>query len=84
MQFPDNTTPVYNMVTGQIGLAVEIVPSPYVAEEMAGVMRVKVWAEVPSAGDDKGFGWDWWRVEETAAISAVSDDTLAIEPFIAA
>ena len=77
--FPENTTLVYNTQTQALGLAVCIEASPYPAEEAKGIERVKVWAEVPGAGNEKFYGWDWWLMKDVVSAIALSEETLLIE-----
>ena len=77
----ENIVLVYNTQSQALGLAVAVEPSPYVAEELAGVRRVKVWAEVPSAGNKTFYGWDWWPLTDTVAAAAVSEEVLVVQPL---
>ncbi len=62
MNIPQNTTLVYNTLMETFGFAFVIEPSPYVAEEMMGIERVKVWCEIPGAGEQIDYGWDQKRL----------------------
>lgn len=68
--------PVLNTNTGVLGLAVVIEPSPYPAEEAAGIDRLKVWSEVPGSGG-VFFGWDWWLLSDVAVVTAVDETAFA-------
>lgn len=75
--FSSDAIPVLNTNTGVLGLAVVMEASPYPAEEAAGIERLKVWAEVPGSGGIF-FGWDWWRLEETALVTPVIENSLTV------
>lgn len=59
---------VYNKKYEIIGIAVELVISPYYAEEVAGIKRLKVWSEL--ADHKSYYGWDWWSLADTTYVTS--------------
>jgi hypothetical protein len=71
---PDNTLLVLNTQTQAQGVAVAVEVSPFVAEELAGIKRVKVWTPVPSASGAAFYSWDWWPLKDTTLVLAANSD----------
>lgn len=71
----DSRLIVTNTATGEYGLAVELVPSPFWHEASQGIQRLKVIVKLPPSSGDTFYGWDWWLMSETTiALPVLAND----------